>query len=119
MSTSKRKIVNHPSSDSLDRLIYEHHVYIKGVAILKKFDKLIVVLNTNHILNLNLSSFPSLKSASDKELGSWSVVGKGIGIHWKDLDEALSLKGFIRSIEPRQRRTVVSKLRRKEEMMLA
>jgi len=53
MGTTKEKIVNAPSSDPLDRLIYEHHVYIKGLEILKKYNKMIVILNTNNILSLN------------------------------------------------------------------
>ncbi len=39
--------------------------------------------------------FPLLSKATDKERNNWRLIGNGIGIHWEDLDEDISLAGLL------------------------
>ncbi|MFH1560422.1 MAG: DUF2442 domain-containing protein [Chloroflexota bacterium] len=42
-----------------------------------------------------LEWFPRLRDAGDKERGNWRLIGEGVGIHWEDLDEDLSVVGLL------------------------
>jgi len=95
MSTSKNKIVNKPSKDPIDYLIYEKNLRIKMVLPVKAQDSLIVFLNNGRHLSVRLSSFSRLKDASQKDLDGWLLISKGVGIEWPKMDEDLSLKGLI------------------------
>ncbi|MEM7108865.1 MAG: DUF2442 domain-containing protein [Bacteroidota bacterium] len=37
-----------------------------------------------------------LKKATQSQLNDYRLIGKGVGVHWPQLDEDLSLKGFLR-----------------------
>ncbi len=45
-----------------------------------------------------LSHYPRLKDATEQQLQKWQLIGNGIGISWKELDEDLSVKGFIHQV---------------------
>ena len=57
---------------------------------------LVVALNNGKLLKLRISDYPVLKKATKKQLDDWSFIGGGIGIRWNQLDEDLSIKGFIK-----------------------
>lgn len=103
MKIKVKKTVNLAPKDPIDKLIYNRKVFIKGVIVSKPYDTLFVLLGgkfskvLGEEFSFKLSEFSGLKSAGEKALNNWELVGNGIGIHWKDLDEDLSLKGFIRS----------------------
>jgi hypothetical protein len=59
-------------------------------------DILLIVLNTGSVLQEKLSKYSRLKNASAETLMKYELIGKGTGIHWPELDEDLSLKGFLR-----------------------
>jgi len=40
--------------------------------------------------------FPRLDGASDRELSDWELIGGGIGIHWKAIDEDISVASLLR-----------------------
>jgi len=42
-----------------------------------------------------LGWYPRLAHASPEERGRWRLIGTGIGIHWEDLDEDISVEGLI------------------------
>ena len=42
-----------------------------------------------------LGWYPRLAHASPEERGRWRLIGAGIGIHWEDLDEDISVEGLI------------------------
>ena len=46
-------------------------------------------------INVPIEWFPKLRDASYDERAHWRLIGKGIGIHWPDLDEDLSLEGLL------------------------
>ncbi|MDB5206940.1 MAG: hypothetical protein JWR72_2015 [Flavisolibacter sp.] len=93
MSTSR--ISNKKSNDPFDKLIFEKGVRIKNVLIEKELDLIAIVLNNGVIIKENISSYTSLKNASSRQLQKWKLISGGVGITWKELDEDLSLKGFI------------------------
>jgi len=39
--------------------------------------------------------FPKLRDASEEERNNWRLIGGGIGIHWEDIDEDLSVAGLL------------------------
>jgi len=94
---SADKIQNKRSKDPFDNLIFEKGLKIKSLWIDKELDMLVVVLSNGFLIKETLSAYPKLKSAFVKDLNNWKLISNGIGIHWKALDEDLSLKGFIKN----------------------
>ncbi len=90
MSTSTKR-----ATETLDQLVHEANVKAKHVVIDKELDLILVVLNNGGVLNLRISEFPKLKKASKTKLDDWRLIANGIGIHWNQLDEDLSIKGMI------------------------
>ena len=54
-----------------------------------------VFLSDGREIRVPLEWFPKLRDASHDERAHWRLIGKGIGIHWPDLDEDLSLEGLL------------------------
>jgi hypothetical protein len=42
-----------------------------------------------------LIRFPCLQKATAKKLKNWRLIGGGIGIHWPDLEEDISVEGLL------------------------
>lgn len=89
MSTSNNKY------DALEQLIHEENIRIQTIDVHPEMDLLLVLLNTGSVLKEALSSYPSLSGADANQLRRFELIGKGTGIHWPELDEDLSLKGFL------------------------
>jgi len=92
----KGKIVDIRSKDPLDILILEKGLRIKSVFMDKDLDMMVMVLTNGKIVKSKISGFKLLQNATQLQLEGWKLIGGGIGIHWEELDEDLSLKGFIR-----------------------
>ena len=90
MNTSSNKY------DSIERIIFDEGLHIKNIEIRKDADKILIFLNTNHILIMPISRYKSLKNSSDKDLQNFEIIAGGSGIHWPALNEDLSLKGFLK-----------------------
>ena len=58
-------------------------------------DTLTVELEDGRTLSVPLAWYPRLVHASLEERNSWRVIGGGLGIHWEDLDEDISIEGLI------------------------
>jgi len=58
-------------------------------------DMLQVFLSDGREIRVPLEWFPKLRNATLEERRHWQLIGKGIGIHWPDLDEDLSLEGLL------------------------
>lgn len=82
--------------DSLEELIYSEEIRIQAIEAYPELDMLLVLLNTGGVLKEPLSAYPLLKEASRDQLQHYELIGQGVGVHWPDLDEDLSLKGFLR-----------------------
>lgn len=46
-------------------------------------------------LTVPLEWFPGLKRASATQRKNWELVGGGIGIHWPDIDEDISVENLL------------------------
>lgn len=46
-------------------------------------------------LSVPIAWYPKLASATPEQRNNFRWVGKGIGIHWPDLDEDLSVLGML------------------------
>lgn len=58
-------------------------------------DTLSVDLSDGRTISVPLGWYPRLEHANPKERANWRLIGSGTGIHWKDLDEDLSVQGII------------------------
>ncbi|HEV8539468.1 MAG TPA: DUF2442 domain-containing protein, partial [Bacteroidota bacterium] len=58
-------------------------------------DSLRVVLADGREVSAPLEWFPRLRNASQKQRKNWRLIGKGIGIHWEDIDEDISVKSLL------------------------
>ncbi len=57
---------------------------------------LLVTLSDGNLIEALLSAFPQLKEATPSQLANFQLIGGGLGIHWPDLDEDLSVAGLVR-----------------------
>lgn len=46
-------------------------------------------------ISVPLEWFPRLRNASARQRKNWRLIGKGIGIHWNDLDEDISIPALL------------------------
>ncbi|MFQ5805216.1 MAG: DUF2442 domain-containing protein [Phycisphaerae bacterium] len=58
-------------------------------------DALRVTLADGREIAVPLAWFPRLQAASEDERSSWRLIGGGVGIHWPDLDEDISVDGLL------------------------
>ncbi|RMF26212.1 MAG: DUF2442 domain-containing protein [Bacteroidetes bacterium] len=56
---------------------------------------LIVELDDRRKISVPLDWYPRLKHATQPERKNWQIIGEGMGIHWPDLDEDISLDGLL------------------------
>ena len=54
-----------------------------------------VLLLDGRQISVPLDWFPPLRSATDKQRKRWRLIGNGVGIHWSDLDEDLSIAALL------------------------
>jgi len=60
--------------------------------------ELVVLLADGRRLAVPLSWFPRLLRANSRERSNFELLGGGIGIHWPDIDEDLSVAGLLRGV---------------------
>ena len=58
-------------------------------------DALKVVLADGREVSAPLEWFPRLRDASEQQRKNWRLIGRGIGIHWEDVDEDISVKSLL------------------------
>lgn len=59
-------------------------------------DKMRLALNDGREISVPLSWFPRLLDATAKQRNNWRWIGKGVGIHWPDLDEDISVQALLK-----------------------
>lgn len=89
-------IANEHTNDPLDKLIFEQGLGIKKLFFDTELDLMIVLLTNGRVLNLKLSGFARLKNSTAEQLADYELEDDGTGVSWPDLDEDLSVKGFIK-----------------------
>ena len=58
-------------------------------------DTLSAELSDGRSISVPLAWYPRLVHATLEERGNWQLIGGGQGIHWPDLDEDISVEGFL------------------------
>jgi len=58
-------------------------------------DTLCVDLSDGRSLSVPLAWYPRLSHASSVERKHWRLIGRGVGIHWEDVDEDISVEGLL------------------------
>ena len=54
-----------------------------------------VQLTDGRVLSTPLEWFPRLRDATDEQRANWRLIGDGVGIHWPEVDEDLSVEGLL------------------------
>lgn len=54
-----------------------------------------VVLADGRELTVPLAWFPRLRDATPEEWSRWELIGAGIGIHWPQIDEDISVESLL------------------------
>jgi len=54
-----------------------------------------VQLSDGREISVPLEWFTKLRDATAEQRANWRFIGKGIGIHWEDVDEDLSVAGLL------------------------
>lgn len=60
-------------------------------------DALHVRLSDGREISVPIEWFPRLRDATPEQRSNWRLIGRGVGIHWADLDEDLSVAGLLRA----------------------
>ncbi|KJL25461.1 hypothetical protein RN51_00598 [Microbacterium oxydans] len=55
-----------------------------------------VRMKDGRTISVPLSWFPRLADASAEERADWYLIGEGEGIHWRQLDEDISIAALLR-----------------------
>ena len=58
-------------------------------------DTLSVELSDGRTISVPILWYPRLAHATPAERNNWSLIGRGIGIHWEDIDEDISVEGML------------------------
>jgi hypothetical protein len=67
----------------------------KAVHIWFTDEKLFVRLEDGREIGVPLEWYPKLLKATQQQRANWRLIAKGVGIHWDDLDEDLSVEKMI------------------------
>ncbi|MGD0094814.1 MAG: DUF2442 domain-containing protein [Planctomycetota bacterium] len=74
-------------------LTLEHDTLAKEVTLTR--DALVVNLNDGRRLSAPIVWFPRLLNGTRAERSNFELIGEGVGIHWPDLDEDISVEGLL------------------------
>ena len=58
-------------------------------------DALVVALTDGRQVSAPLEWFPRLRAATARQRKNWRLIGGGVGIHWGDLDEDISVRSLL------------------------
>ncbi len=77
--------------------------YVPATALAKsvEFDDAMmrVAFTDGRILCVPLAWFPSLYHATPEQRGRYEIGGGGVGLHWPELDEDLSIAGLMAGVD--------------------
>ena len=58
-------------------------------------DALIVRLADGREVSVPLEVFPRLRDATVEQRKRWRLIGGGVGLHWEDVDEDISVESLL------------------------
>jgi hypothetical protein len=67
----------------------------RALSVAAQDGELVVHLEDGRTLTVPLEWFPRLRDATPAQLAAYRLVGQGVGIHWPELDEDLSVRGLL------------------------
>jgi len=77
--------------------------YVPTTALAKsvEFDEAMmrVAFTDGRVLCVPLAWFPTLRAATPEQRARYEISGGGIGLHWPDLDEDLSIAGLMAGVD--------------------
>ena len=68
-----------------------------AVDVLCTADELVVTLADGRRVSAPLAWFPRLLYAAPAQRAKWRLIGKGVGIHWDEVDEDISVRSLLAS----------------------
>jgi Protein of unknown function (DUF2442) len=71
-----------------NRTTYATHVYCDA-------ERLHVHLADGREISAPLEWFPHLLHATEAQRQQWELIGQGVGIHWEEIDEDISVAGLL------------------------
>jgi len=71
----------------------------KAIAVEITEDSLDVTLVDGRRVSAPLEWFPRLRTATPQQRLNWRFIGPGIGIHWDEIDEDISVRSLLASEE--------------------
>ncbi len=80
--------------DPIDKMIVEENLKIQSVYFHKELDVMLILLNNRKIIERRISMTERLAHADENQLQRYEL--SRTGIHWPDLNEDLSLRGFLK-----------------------
>lgn len=54
-----------------------------------------VLLMDGREISVPLEWFPRLRAAKESQRKKWRLVGNGVGLHWADIDEDISIAALL------------------------
>jgi hypothetical protein len=54
-----------------------------------------VAFSDERIVIVDVAAFPRLRNASPAQREQWQLIGRGLGVHWEELDEDLSVENIL------------------------
>ena len=58
-------------------------------------DTFCVTLADGRQITVPLEWFPRLRDATEQQRKQWRLIGGGVGIHWKAIDEDISVESIL------------------------
>jgi hypothetical protein len=58
-------------------------------------DSMRVAFSDERKVIVSLDNFPSLRDATPAQREQWQLIGHGLGVHWEELDEDLSVENIL------------------------
>ena len=59
-------------------------------------DMLHALLSDGREIAIPLEWYPRLREATPQQRKNWRLIGRGIGVHWEDVDEDVSVSALLR-----------------------
>lgn len=58
-------------------------------------DEIQMTLADGRQVSAPLEWFPRLRKATTEQRSKWRFIGRGIGVHWPDIDEDISVESLL------------------------
>ncbi|OYD17168.1 hypothetical protein CH333_01725 [candidate division WOR-3 bacterium JGI_Cruoil_03_44_89] len=55
-----------------------------------------VYLSDGRVVSVPIEWFPALRDATEEQRNKWRLIGRGVGIHWEEIDEDLFVDGLLK-----------------------